>query len=165
MKKRCFYILFFIQIFFSNLSFAKWLCDMNFSAEGSGAQFFVGKFLIQGKGIVFCRSKEDNEELKYPVIVKFDASLLAPRFAAGILKFSGSSVDISVPENLNPSDLLGMYYISDSQFSVAKGFGYFHGIKSNLDGLSIQLNLQKIEGYGFDIGFSQFVIELNYSEI
>jgi hypothetical protein len=141
-----------------------WLCNLRYQAQAQGFQIVVGQFEMKGKGTLNCVSATTDAKKSIPVIIRAKARPLSPKIAIGKYMLYGTSANIALLTH-EPEDLLGTYYVAQAQGSVIGGLGVIVGTHVNHSDMTLHLSVNAVKGFGFNVGGSRFILELDESRM
>ena len=139
-----------------------WVCSMNFEGKSKSVQVLVGKSEFEGAGTVSCISST-NEKAELPVIVTMETKPLAPYIGIGKMKLYGEALQL--PLFGTPETLLGKYVVVEARGSLKRGAGVIAAVHADNDGVALNVSLQLIKGFGFDLGIRKMKIKLDQSRL
>lgn len=147
-----------------NTQSAGWLCNLRYTAQAQGLQVIVGAFEMKGKGDLNCVSTTSDARKSLPVVIRAKARPLSPKIAMGKYTLYGTSANIALL-TLQPEDLLGTYYVAQAQGAVVGGLGVIAGTHVNHSDVTLHISVNAVKGFGFNVGGSRFVLELDESRM
>lgn len=139
-----------------------WVCSMNFEGKSKSVQVIVGKSEFEGAGTIRCVSS-NNEQAELPVIVTMQTKPVAPFIGLGKMKLYGEALQL--PLFGTPETLLGSYIVTEARGSLKRGVGVIAAIHADNDGVALNVSLQLIKGFGFDLGIRKMKIKLDESRL
>jgi hypothetical protein len=132
-----------------------WTCNMTFKAKGGGFQIIVGKFELNGPGVIRCVDIQGHRE-NLNVNVRLGASPVALNVAMGGMKIYGTATGIGLARG--PRGLLGKYALADAQASFFLGAGGSVALHGGREAVTVNVGVDLIEGVGFQAGLNKLTI-------
>ncbi len=139
-----------------------WVCSLNFEGKSKSVQIIVGKSEFEGAGTIRCLSVS-GERVELPITVTMQSKPIAARIGLGKMKLYGEALQISLFGT--PESLLGTYLVAEARAAVVGGAGVIAAVHADNDGLAVNVSLQLIKGFGFDLGFRKMKIKLDQSRM
>lgn len=140
-----------------------WVCSLNFNGTSKSVQLLVGHSEFNGTGTVKCVSVT-NERAELPIKVTMSTKPLAPKIGLGKMKIYAEALQIAITDG-TPEALLGKYIVAEGRAAVGVGAGAMVAAHVNNKGLSLNLAVQFVKGFGFDLGFRKMKIELDETRL
>ena len=126
-------------------------CQLNFEVKGTDIQILVGYSRLKGQGVITCRD-DAGQTTSTKMKVTIGTPVLFPRISfAPSLTVRGASDEIRILKG-GPAVIFGKYLTLDIRIAVGGGRGTSLALEGEENGLSINLSLQDVEGFGLAAG-------------
>lgn len=127
------------------------MCHLNFEVKGTDIQILIGYSRLKGRGVIVCRD-EAGQTTSTDMKVSIGTPVLFPRISfAPSLIVRGAADGVRILKG-GPSVLFGKYMTLDIRLAVGGGVGTSLALEGEDNGLSINLGLQDVEGFGLAAG-------------
>lgn len=132
---------------------------MEFRAEGRDIQILLGYSRLKGTGRILCVSSADSQTTEMKMKVTIGTPVLFPRIAfAPSLVVHGRAEGIRILKG-GPRVLFGDYLTLDFRAAAGAGIGAMLTLEGQDSGVTIQLSLENVEGFGIAAGGTRVTFE------
>lgn len=133
-------------------------CQLQFEAKGTDIQVLVGYSKLKGRGQIVCVAPDSRRE-NLAIKIQIGTPIIFPRVSfAPSLSVHGASGDIQVLKG-GPRAILGRYLTVDIRAALGDGFASTLALQGENNGLTFELGLDDVEGFGIAVGGTVVQIE------
>ena len=126
-------------------------CHLNFEVKGTDIQILVGYSRLRGRGVIVCRDNAGTST-STDMKVTIGTPVLFPRISfAPSLTVRGAADKIRILKG-GPQVIFGKYMTLDIRVAIGGGVGTSLALEGEDNGLTINLGLQDVEGFGLAAG-------------
>lgn len=134
---------------------APFVCSLAFDVAGGGIQVIVGNYKLVGTGTLSC---SDKNGVMAPIPLKITmGGPVQGTVAVGVARVMGVATGIGLASS--PAEILGDYVVVGGQVALMLGVGAHVALHSAAQALTLNADLQLIQGVGFNIGINTLKIE------
>ncbi len=147
----------------SRISPTGWACSMGFSGQATGVKLILGYYRYNAKGNLNCISAS-NERVSLPITVTMHASPISANISLSKMEMKGIAANISLL-NTYPEAILGNYAVLQGSVAFIGGVGAMTAVHAELPSVTLNLSLQLVKGFGFNLGINRMIVALDESRM
>lgn len=133
-----------------------WDCALSFNVQGGGMKLIVGKFQLEGQGLISCMDVLGNTQ-DIPVYVTLGGAPVSLGFGIGKIQMAGIASGIGLAGQ--PEDLLGEYMVAGVRGSLLVGGGADVALHATHRAFTLNTSIQIVSGLGVNAGIDYLTIE------
>ncbi len=140
-----------------------WACSMGFSGRSTGVKLIVGYYRYHAKGNLNCVSTM-GEKVSLPIKVSMHAKPISANISLSRMEMKGVTGQFSLLNN-HPEALLGRYAVLQGSVAFVGGVGAMTAVHADLPSVTMNISLQLVKGFGFNLGINRMVVALDESRM